>query len=162
MKPATHLRRLALLLALAASLAACSGIPRKDRDQETLDRFLHYAGPPVDRITWLGRYDGWQALGQYQLAVWTSVSDAYLITVFSPCENLLFAQRIALTSTGHTVYQKFDSVVVHGWKCQIAEIRPVDYKRMRQDMRAEREALKAQKAQQSTPAEPAQPANPQR
>ncbi|HUI60902.1 MAG TPA: DUF6491 family protein [Steroidobacteraceae bacterium] len=146
MKSGIHPRRLALLLALTAGLMACSGIPRQDRDQAQLDRYLHYAGPPVDRITWLGRYDGWEALGQYQLVVWTNVSDAYLITVYSPCENLQFAQRIELTSTAHTVYQKFDSVIVRGWKCQIAEIRPVDYRRMRQDMRAEREALKAEQA----------------
>ena len=53
-----------------------------------------------------------------------------------PCDNLMFAHRIGLTSTASTVSARFDSVKVgHHWRCPIQEIRPIDYQRMRQDQR---------------------------
>ncbi len=124
----------------ACLLAGCAGIPRQDRDREARDRYLQYAGAPVDHITYLSHYDGWESIGRYDLILWTGPSDAYLITVMSPCENLQFANNIGLTRTSSTVYAKFDSVIVRGWRCRIQEIRPVDYKRMRQDLRAQRAA----------------------
>jgi hypothetical protein len=140
-----------VLLAAALITAACSGIPRRDRDQETLDRYLRYAGPPVDHITYLGRYDNWQSVSQYQIALWTSINDAYLITVRPPCENLRFANRIGITQTANTISSRFDSILVRGWKCQISEIRPIDYSRMRHDLREEHEREKAEKAEKAQP-----------
>ncbi|HET9388236.1 MAG TPA: DUF6491 family protein [Steroidobacteraceae bacterium] len=132
-----------LLAALTATLAACSGIPRQQRDQEQLERYLQYSGPPVDRITYLGHYYGWQSLSQTQLVVWTTPNDAYLLTVVPPCTDLPFVQRIGLTSTARTVSVRFDSVLVRHWRCQISEIRPIDYSRMRKDMRARHDQEKA-------------------
>jgi hypothetical protein len=136
------------LLICVATLAGCSGIPRHVSDQELLDRYQRYAGAPVDRITYLGHYDSWQALAPYQLVLWTTINDAYLITVASPCENLQFAQRIAITTTSNTLYAGFDAVVVKGWRCMITQIRPVDYLRMRKDLREEHEREKAESAAQ--------------
>ncbi|HKT73441.1 MAG TPA: DUF6491 family protein [Steroidobacteraceae bacterium] len=130
----------------AIVLMGCSGIPRRS-DNETLQRYQAYAGEPVDRITYLGRYDGWVALGRYDLVVWTTLNDAYLITVLPPCENLPFANRIGLTSTAGQVSARFDNVLVRGWKCRIKEIRPVDYKRLRQDMRQDMREKDQKKAQ---------------
>ena len=127
-----------LLLATALLTAGCSGIPRRERDQEQLDRYLRYAKAPVDRITILGHYDNWQAVGQYQVMLWANINDAYLITVSPPCENLQFAQRIALTQTASTIYARLDAIVVRHWRCQITEIRPIDYMQMRRDQRAEK------------------------
>ncbi|MGH8139333.1 MAG: DUF6491 family protein [Steroidobacteraceae bacterium] len=137
--------RTACILVVAALLSACAGIPRQERDHEQLERYVKYAGPPVDHFTYLGRYDGWQSLGRYQLVLWTTINDAYLITVLPPCEDLQFTQRIGLTSTAHTVSARFDNVLVRHWRCQISEIRPVDYLRMKQDLRAEHAAQKARK-----------------
>jgi len=128
---------LRILLVAAALLSGCGGIPVKQRDQEQLERYLQYAGEPVDHFTYLGRYDSWQELAPYQLMVWTTVDQAYLITVVPPCPELQFANRVGLTATQHTVYVRLDSVLVRGWRCQISEIRPVDYRRMRQDLRRE-------------------------
>jgi hypothetical protein len=139
----------AVLLSAALITAACTGIPRRDRDKEALEQYLKYAGPPVDKITYLGHYDGWNAVAHYQLVVWTGVNDAYLLTVAPPCDNLLFANRIGLTQTANTVYTKFDAVLIKGWRCQITEIRPIDYRQMRQDQRQQRAAEKAQKAGES-------------
>ncbi|MBV9344494.1 MAG: hypothetical protein JOZ03_05830, partial [Gammaproteobacteria bacterium] len=59
----------------------------------------------------------------------------YLIRVNGPCPDLPFATRVGLTSTGSTVYARFDFVKAGHWRCQIAEIRPVDYRRMRAETR---------------------------
>jgi hypothetical protein len=127
-----------LLLATALLTAGCSGIPRRERDQEQLDRYLRYAKAPVDHITILGHYDNWQAVGPNQVVLWANVNDAYLITVSPPCENLQFAQRVGLTQTADTIYARLDAILVKGWRCQITEIRPIDYLQMRRDQRAEK------------------------
>jgi hypothetical protein len=137
-----------VLLTAAVITAACTGIPRRDRDQEALEQYLQYAGPPVDHISYLGRYDNWQSVGQYQLVLWAGINDAYLITVSPPCENLRFAPRIAVTQTANTIYSRFDAVLVRGWRCQITEIRPINYLKMRQDLREARAQEQAEKARQ--------------
>ncbi len=75
--------------------------------------------------------------------MWTTINDAYLITVEPPCEELPFVERIGLTSTSSTVSQRFDFVKVHGMNCFIKSIQPVDYLKMKQDRRAEAAAAKA-------------------
>ena len=136
-----------ILLVVALLAAGCSGIPRRERDQEQLDRYMRYAGEPVDHITYLGHYDNWQSVSRYQLVLWTNINDAYLITVRPPCEDLQFAQRIGITQTASTISSRFDSVLVKHWRCQISEIRPVDYLRMKRDERAEKAQEKADPAQ---------------
>jgi hypothetical protein len=75
--------------------------------------------------------------------VYTTPSDAYLLAVRPPCTDLNWVQNIGLTSTAGTVNARLDSVTVRGWRCPIAEIRRIDYARMRADMRAEAEKAKA-------------------
>jgi len=126
-----------VLLAVLTSLtllAGCSGIPKREDDRETLQRFTTYADLPVDRFTKLGGITGWRPLDRDHLVVWTNINDAYLLTVSRPCEDMRFAHTIGLTSTGSTV-TTFDKVLVGNDRCPITEIRPVDYKRMKQDMR---------------------------
>src|SRR5262249_22494484 len=112
------MKRVTILLLAGLLISACAGIPKRESDAARLDRFMKYAGAPVDHITWLSNYEGWSALGQYQLVLYTNVSDAYLVTVMPPCENLLFANRIGVTQTANTVYAKFDSIKVHHWRCR--------------------------------------------
>ena len=128
----------AWLLVAAALLAACTGIPLKQREAAERARFEAYAGKPVDHFTWLTRYEGWEPISHNQLVVWTDINQAYLITVFSPCTDLMFARRIGLTSTADTVYAHFDSIRADGWRCMIDTIRPVDYRRMEHDLRQAR------------------------
>ena len=130
----------AWLLVAAALLASCSGIPLKQREAAERDRFEAYAGKPVDHFTWLTHYEGWEPISKNQLVVWTDINRAYLITVFPPCTDLMFARRIGLTSTADTVYAHFDSVRAEGWRCTIDTIQPVDYLRMEQDMRRQHQA----------------------
>lgn len=130
----------ASLLVAAALLVSCSGIPLKEREAAERARFEAYAGKPVDHFTWFTHYDGWEPISPNQLVVWTNINQAYLVTVFSPCTNLMFARRIGLTSTADTVYAHFDSVRAEGWRCMIDNIRPVDYRRMQHDLREQHEA----------------------
>jgi hypothetical protein len=140
-----------VLLSAALITVACSGIPRRESDQETLDRYLRYAGPPVDQITYLGHYDNWQTVSPRQIVLFTNINDAYLITVRPPCENLQFVPRIGITQTAGTISSRFDAVLVKGWRCQISEIRPIDYLRMRKDLREEHAREKAEKAGKAQP-----------
>lgn len=126
------------LLPTVALLTACSGIPLKERQDAQRSRYEAYAGAPVPQFTWIGHYNSWAPIGTNELVVWTTPFQAYLIKVAPPCDNLEFVDRIGLTSTANTVYARFDAVKLgHGWRCPIQEIRPVDYKRMQQDMRKE-------------------------
>ena len=130
----------AWLLVAAAFLASCSGIPLKQREAAERNRFEAYAGKPVDHFTWLTRYEGWEPISKNQLVVWTDINRAYLITVFPPCTDLMFAHRIGLSSTADTVYAHFDSVRAEGWQCIIDTIQPVDYLRMEREMRRQHQA----------------------
>ena len=125
-------------------LAGCSsgGIPKHEDEAQVRARFGAYAGEPIDRMTWMGQYYSWEPIGENQLVVFTTPSDAYLLKVSGPCTDLKFDTSIGLTSTGSAVYSRLDSVKVRHWRCPIAEIRKVDYRRMRADMRAEAEKAK--------------------
>jgi uncharacterized protein DUF6491 len=122
-------------VAMALLAAACSGIPQRTSEAEQLQQYLQYAAAPIGQFTYLSHFDSWRALSRTQLVVWTSINDAYLLTVRDPCINLQFAQRIGLSSTAGTVTNYLDFVLVDHDRCQITEIRPLDYKKMRADLR---------------------------
>jgi hypothetical protein len=132
-----------LILSALALLAGCSEIPLNTRETKQAELYHQYAGPPVDGFTYLGRYDSWTSLGNNQLVVWTTINDAYLITVRQPCINLPFAQHIGLTQTTHTVTQKFDFVLVGRDRCWIQSIQPVNYLQMKRDLRQKSADAKA-------------------
>lgn len=138
-------------MAALTVLSACvSAIPLHESEQQVRDRYNAYAGEPIDHFTWLGRYDGWEPIGRYELVVFTGVSDAYLLKVGPPCDNLQFNNHIRLTSTADTVYSRFDSVITGSgiaghWRCPIQEIRRIDYRRMRADLRLEAQKAKAER-----------------
>lgn len=139
----------ACLLVAAALLTACSSIPLEKRDAAERARFEAYAGKPVDHLTWLTDYSGWEPISPDQLILWTDINQAYLITVFRPCTNLMFARHIGLHPFANTIYAHFDSVHVDHWNCIIKSIQPVDYRRMEHDLREQHEAEKREKAGKS-------------
>lgn len=125
------------LFATLAALTACSSMRNRETDQQTLARYMDYAGQPVEQFSYLGRFDGWRALGRDKLVVWTGINDAYLLTVQEPCPELQFATRIGLTSNTGTVNRGFDSVKLgRNQECRITEIRPVNYKELKAAQRA--------------------------
>ena len=126
---------------LAAALAACTTTSPNQRDDAARAQFEQYAGPPIGSFTYLGRYYGWRSLGRDTLVIWTTVNDAYLITVLDPCIKLPFANGIGLTSTAHTVDRNFDWVLLGRApstldRCHIDTIRKVDYLRMKRELHA--------------------------
>ena len=123
----------ALLLAATAFISACSpGLTRMHSDDAL--RYADYVGPPVEEFTAF-RFDGWEAVGRNKLVIWTGINQAYLVTVWDSCPDLMFAQRVGITSNGHMV-SRLDSVLVGREKCPIKEVRPIDIKQMKLDRAA--------------------------
>jgi hypothetical protein len=117
-------------------LAACSaGVPVRQDPEEVRNRYQAYAGAPIDHFTWLGRYHGWEALGRDELVLFTSMNNAYLLKVSPPCHDLRTAEGVGFTSTGGSVYARLDSITTRAWRCRILQIRRVDYRRMKADLR---------------------------
>jgi hypothetical protein len=133
----TYARAASAAIAVALILlSACSaGIPVRQDPEEVRNRYQAYAGAPIDHFTWLGRYDGWEALGRDQLVLFTSTNKAYLLEVSPPCHDLRTAEGVGFTSTGGSVYARLDSITTRGWRCRILQIRRVDYRRMKADLR---------------------------
>ncbi|HET6603859.1 MAG TPA: DUF6491 family protein [Xanthomonadaceae bacterium] len=118
------------VLATGIALTACARGSGEYRGPEArmADRLAFYerfAGPPVDSFHFwqLLRFE---TLGEYTVAVWPTLDEAYLVQVRKPCQGLEFAQSIGLSSTQHRVHQRFDTVSFREQKCRIAQIRPVD------------------------------------
>ncbi len=125
------LPRLMMLLAACGLLGGFATAAPAKSEAPTTETFMQYAGPPIDRFTYLGHYSGFRTLGGNDVVIWTDINDAYLIRVLSPCVQLPFADRVELTSTAHTVTRNFDFVIVDHDRCHIDTIRHVDYGAMK-------------------------------
>ena len=129
-----------LLLMMVSILAGCAGGPGpRERMAAQYERYRQYAGEPVASFPYF-TMQNWVLLGQYRLAVYTKINEAWLIEVRPPCSDLEFANAIALTSSVSRVSAKFDNVLVGRDRCQIKEIRPVDVRAMKRDRKAEQGA----------------------
>jgi hypothetical protein len=140
-----------LLIAAGFALLAGCASGAHQSDQERRVQYAAYAGPPIQQFTWLGRFDSWEPLGQTDLVVFTTPSDAYLLKVWPPCDlRFVFnghgAETIGVTSTGSTVSAGLDSIIersstVGGHTvCPISEIRKIDYRRMLAEERRQAQA----------------------
>jgi len=128
-------RYIALTLLAAAVLSACSGIPRRESDAQTLARYQAYAGAPVSEFRMYGSFDGWTPVDADHVVINTNVNESYLITVAQPCVDLPFVTRLGVVSKfPHTVSSGFDSLRVGRDTCRIQEIRPVDARQMKADL----------------------------
>jgi len=118
------------VMALAAFTALPALADTPATEKANLERFLQYAGAPVENFTMWKMYK-WQGLGPETVAVWTGVNDVYMLKVGLPCTRLQDAKAIVVTSKmSHQVNRRFDFVNFGTQQCQILEIRPVDYKAM--------------------------------
>ena len=81
------------------------------------------SAPGTARTTWFG---------------WTGPSSAYLVATDTPCPDLGFAERLAVSSTAGRI-TRFDAILTrHHGRCSIREIRPLDIKAMNADRAARR------------------------
>ena len=128
------MRNILAAIALAGALVAPAAIAQTRATQEkNLERFERYAGAPIDEFDFWSLYK-YQLVGPEKVVVWSTVNDAYLITVEKPCAGLEFARGIGVTSKQRRVVsRKFDYVTYGNGRCQISEIRPIDYKQMLKD-----------------------------
>lgn len=123
------------VFAMALLAAACAGGPRRVSHEEVLAQYLDYAGEPVNGFMSV-RLQSWQPLTRNQLILWTGINEAYLVTVWDSCPDLLFANSIGVTTTGSQV-STFDHLKVGRDRCQIKEIRPVNVRQMKSDRAAD-------------------------
>ena len=129
--------RSVILLLTMLAVGACSSMKNRESDEQVLARYMDNAGQPIDRFSYLGRFDSWRALSRDKVAVWTGINEVYLLTVDTPCNNLQFTSSIGLTTTTGTVTRGFDSVKIgNDETCRIREIRKIDYKKVREIERA--------------------------
>ena len=129
--------------ALAAAVAACTALLAGCATGPKLD-YTDYAGEPVKSF-YMNNFDGWSSVSKDQLVVWTGMNKAYLISVNGYCPDLMYANAIAVTSTGNTV-DKFEKVIVGRDRCFIKEIRPLNTKQMKEDRKLLREQMKKPEA----------------
>lgn len=123
--------------ALASTPTTNDAIPRTKSDR-ILEMYQPYLEEPVKSFTAL-QTDSWQPISRTQLVLWTTFNDAYLLTVTGNCSELPFARTVGVTSTTSQI-STFDSVLVHGDRCPITQIQPIDIKRMKADRDAVRRA----------------------
>jgi len=126
----TSIALLGLLLAGAAQAQT------RERQQEALEKYLPYAGAPVESFQFWNLTQ-WELVGPEKVVVWPRLQEAYLLTVDAPCSELEWAKAIAVTSSVHRVTVRFDSVKAGRDTCRINEIRPIDIKRLRAERKAE-------------------------
>jgi hypothetical protein len=135
------IRRLVWGLALSVTLAACSGGLRRDGAEMQL-KYTDYAGEPVEKILTMRGVDSWTPVSRNQLVIWTGINEAWLLTIWDNCPDLMFAQGVRVTQTGRSI-SRFDKVMVGRDSCPIRQIQPVDIKQMRSDRKAAKEAVPA-------------------
>jgi hypothetical protein len=135
------IRKALLLFAALAALAGCATNPAQ-RDADKLALYTAHAGAPVDSFRYYGSINGWTPLGDEAIALWSRPSEAWLLDLSGPCQDLDYARAITVTNTFGRVSARFDKVLVLGRSaidipCVIRQIRPLNVKAIRQ---AERDA----------------------
>jgi len=119
--------RVFAMLALATTLAACSSMPRAERELQQRADYEAAAGPAQNSFRFFNGLWSWQPLGRDLLVVYTRPQEAWLLDV-PGCINLDFTSTVGLTSNLHQVSVGFDKVLTgrHDLPCTIQRIRPVD------------------------------------
>jgi hypothetical protein len=138
----TSMSRIAALAASAFALAGCATLgstAATEREAASLARYEAAAGEPVGSFRFF-RIDGYTALGDHAVAVWTGARQAYLLTVEDPCPELRWSLSIGVTSSMSRVYADFDRVQTRDGSCRIRSIRPIDVAALRESEKAARQA----------------------
>ncbi len=135
------MKRFLQTFAFSCAVAAAAGCATsKLSDSERYTLYREHAGEPIRSFRYFGDINGWTPLDDSSLVVWTRPAEAYLLDLYGPCQDLDFAQAIALTNLMGEVSARFDKVIVSGTSsmrvpCRIEEIRKVDVKALRQTER---------------------------
>ena len=126
-----HIGKVVAMAAIVFASAAQADTRAYEKEQ--LARFERYAGQPVDEFPMFELWQ-WEALSRDKLVLWSTIHDAWLVTVDKSCNNLLWTHGLSVTQEMRMkVTAKFDFVVFRDQRCKITQIRPVDYKAMLKD-----------------------------
>ena len=117
-----------LMLCAAATLAACSTLPRMS-DADRLALYTSHAGPPVDDVRYTSPI-GWERVDDQHVVINMRPRESYLLTVSGPCLDLggwsptlgVETRTPMRLTTGFDRIHVADSPV----SCRIEQIRPVD------------------------------------
>jgi Family of unknown function (DUF6491) len=123
--------------ALAAGCASQGGL-EKSKGERVLSKYEPYVGEPVKSFTAF-RQHSWQPVSRTQLILWTTINDAYLLTVANSCPDMMFANAVSVSSSGSAI-STFDFVTVRGNRCPIQQIEPIDVRAWRRDRDANQAA----------------------
>ena len=106
--------------------------------QRNLENYTPYLQAAVEDFGFWSLYK-WQLVGPEKVVVWSTIKDAYLVTVEQPCPHLEWAHGIGLTSRqSHRISRRLDFVTFGHDRCRIEEIRPIDTARMNHERDAAR------------------------
>jgi len=126
------LRKTLLILATStalgiAGLACASGATAPWQGSEPEVETLtpdDLGNPGLDHIT-VFHIDGWRAVGRDAIILWATPFEPYLLKLDRPAFDLPFVENVGVTSTGHELYARFDSVIVRGMPYRIASIHAI-------------------------------------
>lgn len=79
----------------------------------------------VSRI-YANRVSSWQIVDPERIILWTSPSRPYLVQLHRRVPGLHFAHAIGVTSTGSSILERFDAVIVDGIRYHIEDIQRID------------------------------------
>ena len=132
-KPWITASLLAATLGLGLLAAGAAQADTRATQRKSLEKYTPYLEAPVDDFMFWSLYK-WQLVGPQKVVVWSTVKDAYLLTVETPCTQLEWANGIGVTSQqSHQVTRRFDYVTVGSDRCRIDESQPIDIARMNRD-----------------------------
>ncbi len=139
MPPGHAMRTPAAVVAMLALCAGCAA--SRDDGPRGLDRYLPYAGPSIDQFRFF-QLDGWESVDREHIVLWADPWTAYLIATAGPCMELDYTMRLGMSTTMGTV-SRFDTLFPGDReRCPVADIRPLDIKRMNADRAAARAAAR--------------------
>nr|PZN60086.1 MAG: hypothetical protein DIU62_15065 [Pseudomonadota bacterium] len=124
---------------MLAGCASTAGPPGPSPQEQI---YVSHAGEPVQSFRLSGPVNGWSPVSDDKLVVRTGVHEAWLLSVDPACVNLESAFGIGLTTSmgGSWVQSGFDFVRfddgAHGQRCRITDIRPLDEKAAREELKA--------------------------
>lgn len=129
------MNRLTIAVLLFVCGANFSHADTRETQRMHLDEYTPYLEAPVDEFPFWSLYK-WQLVAPDKVVVWSTINDAYLVTVAEPCAGLEWARDIGVTSQQpRRISRRFDYVTFGRERCHIEQIRPIDSARMRQDRR---------------------------
>lgn len=137
--------KLFMLLLAPLLLVACASEPARVTSDQTLERYLSYAGSPIDRINAI-RIVSWEALSDDRVVLRTGPNEAYLVAVYATCRDLRYTNAIRVISQSAHAVTRFDEIAVGRDTCPIREIRPLDVRQMEADAAALRKYRESERA----------------